>query len=236
MKKESAFQKIEKKVIEEENKIGHEIKKDEKAAARFIKSHTFKIILLIVVFGVLLGALIYLTAIQDRVYIEKSEISAPVISLSPASSGILEKVLVKEGDIIPANTVVAQVSGSQIRSEIGGLVINVLDTPGQIVSQLTPVVQMIDPNKLEVVGKIEEDKGLKDIRNGQNVIFTVDAFGSKQYKGTVDSVSPTSVQSDIVFSISDKRQEKEFDVSVKFDTTAYPELKNGMSAKMWVYK
>ncbi len=236
MKKESAFQKIEKKVIEEEKKIGHEIRKDEKAAAHFIQSHTFKIIILTVVFGVLLGGLIYLTAIQDRVYIEKSEISAPIISLSPASSGILEKVFVKEGDIIPANTVVAQVSGSQIRSEIGGLVIKVQDTPGQIVSQQTPIVQMIDQNKLRVVGHLAEDKGLKDIHNGQHVVFTVDAFGSEKFNGTVESISPASRDSAILFSISDKRPEKEFDVKIKYDNSVYSQFKNGMSAKMWVYK
>jgi hypothetical protein len=44
------------------------------------------------------------------------------------------------------------------------------------------------------------------------------------------------IQSDIVFSISDKREEKEFEVKATFDADAYPELKNGMSAKMWVYK
>jgi hypothetical protein len=39
-----------------------------------------------------------------------------------------------------------------------------------------------------------------------------------------------------VFSISDKREEREFEVRAIYDTNAYPELKNGMSAKMWIYK
>jgi multidrug resistance efflux pump len=83
---------------------------------------------------------------------------------------------------------------------------------------------------------VQEDKGLSQIKVGQSAIFTVDAFGSKEYSGIVDEISPTSNQGDIVFNISGTRQEQDFDVKVRFDTTQYPELKNGMSAKLWIYK
>jgi multidrug resistance efflux pump len=95
---------------------------------------------------------------------------------------------------------------------------------------------MIEPKELRIVGHIAEDKGLADIKLGQKVVFTVDAFGSKEYSGVVSSISPTSRNSDIVFSISDKRQEQEFDVKVSYDVKSAPELKNGMSARMWIYK
>jgi hypothetical protein len=67
-------------------------------------------------------------------------------------------------------------------------------------------------------------------------MFTVDAFPGKQYTGTIVSVANTPKTSDIVFSISDKREEKEFEIKAIFDLKSYPELKNGMSAKMWIYK
>jgi len=95
---------------------------------------------------------------------------------------------------------------------------------------------MVDPHEYRLIGHIDEDKGLSDIKVGQDVIFTADAFGSKEYSGTVESINPSARQSDIVFSISDKREERQFDIYVKFDVTKYPELKNGMSARMWVYK
>jgi hypothetical protein len=95
---------------------------------------------------------------------------------------------------------------------------------------------MIDPDQLRVIGHIDEDKGLADIRVGQRVTFTADAFGSKEYDGVVESIAPSARQQDIVFSISDKRQVSQFDITVKFDVEKYPELKNGMSAKMKVYK
>jgi len=66
--------------------------------------------------------------------------------------------------------------------------------------------------------------------------FTVDAFGSRKFQGIVDEISPTARQEDIVFNISDKRQTNQFDVKIRFDVSAYPEIKNGMSAKVWIYQ
>lgn len=236
MVNKSAFNKLERDIEKEESKLGKEFKKEEKGIEWFMKSHTFKLILLVAVFVVLISAVVYLTVAHGRVYVEKSELSAAVIPLSSPSGGIIEKVFVKEGDFVAPNTVVAQVSGTQIKTKIGGLVVGVDNSPGKLVTAMSPVVEMIDPQELRVVGHVEEDKGLSDIRAGQEVEFTVDAFGSKKYEGIVESVSPRSRESAVVFSISDKRGEKEFDVKVKFNVYAYPELKDGMSAKMWIYK
>jgi multidrug resistance efflux pump len=186
------------------------------------------------------GGMLYVYTLQTRVYIEKSEVSAPVIvlttNLSAQSPGTLERVYVRPGDRIHRNNVVARVSGRDIRAKVDGIVIDTKDTIGQLVSSQDAIVEMIDPREFRVVGHIDEDKGLSDIRVGQRVVFTVDAFGSREYPGTVDSVSPSARQGDIVFSISDKRQIREYDVKAAFDQNAYPEIKNGMSAKMWVYK
>ncbi len=46
----------------------------------------------------------------------------------------------------------------------------------------------------------------------------------------MDEVSPEAQAGDVVFQISDQREEQIFDVKVRFDPTAYPELKDGMSA------
>ena len=64
----------------------------------------------------------------------------------------------------------------------------------------------------------------------------MDAFGSREFEATVDEIAPAARSSDVVFSISDQREEREFDIIAAFDVKAYPELKDGMSAKMWIYK
>ncbi len=189
----------------------------------------------LVVIGAVAG-LIYLGITGNRVYIEKSQISAPRIDLAPQNPGTLQEIYVKEGDIVQANTPVARVGDELIKARVGGLIINVNNNIGKLFNPGEAIVSMIDPTELRVVGSIEEDKGLKDIRVGQRVLFSVDAFGNNVYFGTVDEISQTSNEQDIVFNISDKRALKEFDVRVRFNSDQYPELKNGMSAKMWIYK
>lgn len=181
------------------------------------------------------GGIIYYQVINKRVYVDISTIQAPEIDLAPSQAGILEDVYVNEGDQVNADQTVARVGNQLIQAKVAGTVITVPNTVGAQVNAGTPVVTMIDPAQLRVVGEVSEDKGLSRIKVGDPVTFTVDAFGSKQFSGVVDEIAPTSQQTQIIFNISDQRQEQQFDVKVRFDTTAYPQLKNGMSAKMWIY-
>jgi len=182
------------------------------------------------------GGFLWWHDFQGKIYIEKAEISAPVISLSPTTAGQIDKFYVQEGDEVSQGQKLAKVGDETITAKVPGTVIWLQDTPGQFVSPQQPVVKMVNPREFRVVGRIQEDKGLADIKVGQKVVFTVDAFPGKQYNGVVDSIGASARTSDIMFSISDKREEREFDVTAIFDTRAYSELKNGMSAKMWVYK
>ena len=182
------------------------------------------------------GGLIYSQLYANRVSIDSSMITAPQIDLSAAHAGTLEEIYVQVGDTVNANATVARVGNELINTKVAGIVIATSQQIGNEVAPGTPVVSMIDPSTLRVVGKVDEDKGLKNIAVGDPVTFTVDAFGSKQYSGVIDEVSPTSEQSGIVFNISDKRATQQFAVKARFDTTLYPELKNGMSARMWVFQ
>lgn len=171
----------------------------------------------------------------QSVYVDTSSIVAPEIALSPSQSGVLQEVFVQEGDQIDANAAVARVGNQIIKSKVAGIVVSVPETIGAQIAPNQAVVTMIDPTQLRVVGQVDENKGLDRIRVGDPVKFTVDAFGSKQYSAVIDEVSPASKESSVVFTISDQREEKQFDVKARFDITAYPELKNGMSARMWIY-
>lgn len=191
---------------------------------------------IVIVIGGGIASFAYIASSSKTVYIENSKIEAPVVDLSPTADGTLNAVYVSAGDVVPANTVVATVGTELIKTTSGGLVLTANNNIGKTVSKTDVVVEMIDPNALRVVGQVQEDKGLVDIQPGQRAVFTVDAFGGKQFDGIVDEVAPTSESGDVVFSVSDKRAEQNFDVKVRFDTAAHPELKNGMSAKLSVYK
>jgi multidrug resistance efflux pump len=227
--------KEEQKIEQELKKVESEIKKDEKKirGLRLSMRAILVIVLLILALGGGIGA--YLIVTNQSVYIEKSTIEAPGIDLAPTTSGTLLNMYVKAGDSVTANEVVARIGNELVQTKIAGIVTKADATIGQQYNAGQTVVAMIDPTALRVVGQIDENKGLNRLAIGQYAVFTADAFGSEKFTGVVDEISPEAQSSDVVFQISDKRQEQIFDVKVRFDTTQYPELKNGMSAKLWVY-
>ena len=182
-----------------------------------------------------LSIFLYWSSISTYVAIDSSQISAPIINISPESEGILAEVYVKVGEVVSVGQPLAQVGSEILSAKIAGTIISVNNTPGQVFMAGSPVVSMIDSTQLRVVGKIDEDKGLSQIKVGDSATFTVDAFGGEQFTGIVDEISPTANQSSVVFSISDKREIKQFDVKVRYDISLHPEFKNGMSAKLRIY-
>ena len=195
--------------------------------------------LILAILAVIIGGLVgffYWKTVKNQIYIEKGEIYAPTIELSATTGGILKNVFVKEGENVAANTAVARVGDEIIKTLTSGLVIKTENSIGENFPAGSPIVTIINPEDLHMEGTIEEDKGLSDIKVGQKVVFTADAFGSKTYQGIVYEVSPSSKEKGLSFSISDKRAVNDFVVKINFDQKKYPELKNGMSTKIWVYK
>jgi multidrug resistance efflux pump len=211
-------------------------KKQDNIIKKFSEHPLFVEILVILFLIILTVGFLVWTNIHSRIYIEKAYVTAPIITISTPTPGVLHKIYVTAGEAVGNHKAVALVGENKLYTDTGGKVISILDVPGQIVTAQDKLVEMIDPSKFRIIGQIDEDKGLSDIRIGQKVIFTVDAFGSKKYEGTVSEIAISARQQDIVFSISDKRQIMQYDISVKYNVDKYPELLNGMSAKMWIYK
>jgi multidrug resistance efflux pump len=184
---------------------------------------------------VICGGFLYWQTSSTRVSIDTSLISAPLINLSPTAPGQLKETYVNEGDMVAANTAVAKVGDEIIKTQVAGEIVGVQKDTGKNFNPGEAVVTMIDPGELRIIGTIDENKGLSKIHVGQLANFTVDAFGSKVYSGVVDEVSPTAHATDVVFNISDSRPTQQFDIKVRFDQTEYPELKNGMSAKLTIF-
>lgn len=191
---------------------------------------------LIIAGAVLGGAYFYISS--KTVYIDQAVVSAPLINLSPVNSGTLQEVFVKPGDLVAENQPVALVGSEIVKAQTAGEIVSVNQNIGEFENALTGqavVATMIDPADLRIVGHLEENKGLADVKVGDPAKFTVDAFDAEDFYGTVDEVSPTSRQSSVVFNISDERPTNEFDIKVRFDPNRYPLLKNGMSARIWIY-
>lgn len=186
-------------------------------------------VLVVVTFGY------YIYSVNQSIYSDKAEIYAPLIVLSSSQPALLQKITVNEGERVSTNQIVAQLDGGEfIRAKVDGVVIKINDEVGKMFSPGTPIVTMVNPDDLRLIVHVAENKGLSLIKPGQKVDFTVDAYGSENFQGAVEDVSQSSDQSSVVFSISDKRDEKYFSIKVKYNN--YPKLLNGMSAKAWIYK
>jgi len=170
-----------------------------------------------------------------RVYISNSLIQAPLITISPTQSGNVQEIDVKEGQTVDAGDTLAIVGSEIIRADTDGLVISASDLTGSMVGPQTQLIQMIRPVNIRVAGTIDENKGLNQLKIGQVVSFTVDALPGKTFWGYVDEISPSAVAPAFSFSTSTERSTQQFTVYARFDTSAYPAIKNGMSAKMIVY-
>jgi multidrug resistance efflux pump len=188
----------------------------------------------VVIFG-LLGLFLFWQVSSSTVFIENSNLEAPVINIAPSSPGVLNALYVKEGDVVGANTPIALVGSQTISTEDGGVVASAPVVLGSYFSPGQTVVSIVNVAEMKVVGQIEETKGLNRIKAGQRATFSVDAFPGKTYEGIVDNISAVSDDTGVVFNISDQRPIEKFDVNVRFNIADYPELKSGMSAKITVY-
>ncbi len=182
-----------------------------------------------------LGAFVVWQTGRGIVKIDDSTLEAPVINLSTTAPGTLNALYVKSGDVIQPDAQVALVGTTIISSKEGGIVASTPDALGGYYAPGMTIVSVVKTSGMKVVGQLEENKGLDKVAAGQRATFTVDAFPGRTYEGVVDEVSATSDETGIAFSISDKRPTKKFDISVRFDVSKYPELKNGMSAKIRVH-
>ncbi|HEY4526633.1 MAG TPA: HlyD family secretion protein [Candidatus Paceibacterota bacterium] len=225
----------EEEILAEEKEILAEIKAEERSISRLVQSVWFASAVVVVVILGVAGGAYYLMNASTRISIDKAEVSAPLIPLSPQNARELKNILVHEGDEVQADTVVAQVGNELIKTQTAGRIVLVNSNIGKLFNRGESVVQMVQSDQLRVEARVAEDKGLKDIVVGQRAVFTVDAYGSKEYEGIVDEVSPAPLEAGVAFNISDKRTTKEYVVKIRFDLTRYPELSYGMSARAWVY-
>ena len=200
----------------------------------FKKPWVQSISLIVIIFGLLVGFLLWESS-KDTVFIENSFVEAPIINLSPSAPGILNALYVKEGDKILADSQVALVGAQVLSTKTDGTVVSAPKVLGNYFAPGQTVVSVVNEKEMRVVGTVEETKGLKNIKVGQRATFTADTFSGKEYEGVVEQVSSVSDDTGVIFSISDTRPVKKFDVKVSFNVSLYPELKSGMSAKITVH-
>jgi len=166
--------------------------------------------------------------------IEKAQLIAPVSSINARAGGTLDKLYVQNGDIVSSNAPLALVGNELLKAEDGGMVISIREDEGGMVKPGETVAKLVQPSAFRIVARLEENKGLEDVRVGQPAFFTLDTYGGTKFYGVVDEIRPISNEGSIAFSISEKRETKIFDVFIRFDLAQIPEPRQGLSAKVWI--
>lgn len=194
-----------------------------------------KAIALFVICALLFAGTLFYFKKESRLFIENSLVDAQIIPIAPQTPGKLKDIFVIEGEKVNKGDALAEVGSEILRSYTDGIITTTSKQFGALVSAQNPPIQMINYYDMRISGTIDENKGLNQIKVGQVVSFTVDALPGKTFWGYVDEVSPAAKQTQLAFSISSERPTQQFLVFAKFNATAYPEIKTGMSSKMTVY-
>jgi multidrug resistance efflux pump len=206
-----------------------------KKFAKFNNPRVIRITIVIAVFIFVVGTMLFYYKTNNRISIENSLVTTPIIPLSSSIPGKLKSVMTIEGRRVKKGDTLAIVGTEIIRSYTDGIIIETNKQIGAYASPQTPIVKMIDTNESRISGTIDENKGLNQIKIGQVVSFTIDALPGKTFWGYIDEISQSAKQTQATFSISSERPTQQFEVFARFNNNANPEIKNGMSAKMTVY-
>lgn len=168
--------------------------------------------------------------------LENEMISAPQVTLPARAGGTLKAVYSSVGDQVQANRPIARVGNEVITSDVDGTIVTIRDDLGAAIAPGTAVAGLIDRGDLRAVGTVDEDKGLEDLHIGQRAEVKVDAFSGRSFAGFVEKISARPQQQAVTFSISDKDDPREYEVTVHLDGQPDPDLRQGMSGEISVRK
>lgn len=199
------------------------------------KPKVFRTILSILGIIIVLVGVLYFEKTRNRVFIDNSLVDAPITTIAPPANGTLTSINVYEGEKVNKGDAIGVVDGQTIHTDTDGIIIQANNQIGSSVNDQSTLVQLINLSTMRIAGTIDENKGLNDIHIGQVASFTVDALPGKTFWGYIDEISPSAKQTQLAFSISSERPTQQFIVYARFDANNYPDIKNGMSAKMTVF-
>jgi multidrug resistance efflux pump len=130
---------------------------------------------------------------------DDAQLNANIVNVSAPASGILTSLTVKQGDtvssgqslgiITPASSTSTSTSPASIplSSPISGTIVSVSAVQGQGVAPGLTILQITDLSTLNVMAYVDEN-ALSNIKVGQSVDITVDAYKGTSYTGHVQQI------------------------------------------------
>ena len=126
---------------------------------------------------------------QNYIITDNARITTTLIPVSSNIPGRLESLTAYTGQSVRYYDILGWIGrGDEVlRAPVDGIVVHVGARENQVVSPLEPIVVIADTNNLHIEANIEETDVLR-VQPGQSVTITIDALGSREFRGYVRSV------------------------------------------------
>ncbi len=195
--------------------IKNESKKPEIAEVTKKKSSKNKVIGVVILAAIVVGALAWGGNFwYTNTYFfttENASVSANMVTITPLVTGNVANWLVKEGDLVEKDQVLGRqdlktlissndlngkvlsqtadslISKAEIRTPISGKVVQSNCIQGETISPGMQVAVVADTNNLFIKANVEETDVFR-IKEGQKVSIKIDAYPGKVFTGYVDSI------------------------------------------------
>lgn len=179
---------------------------------------------------------------------DDAQVSGKMLSISSTANGELTSV-VNVGDKVAAGQTVATVAGIsatgaktsiKITTPIDGTVVQSNAVQGQTVAAGTPLAQVANMNHPTVTAYIDEGQ-LHNVKVGQDVDISVDAFSGSSYSGHVQQIVQATAGSFSLIPSTDNtsgnftKVSQRVPVIISLDGTSSNDLVPGLSATVTVH-
>jgi multidrug resistance efflux pump len=165
---------------------------------------TINIIVALLVVGLGIGAWYYTTNAMNFITTDDAKVQGDLSTISAPTNGKIIKWNIKEGEQVKKGDVIAEIAAANaaipgasgqapapqtisVTAPADGTVIQSKGMEDQFVAAGTPLAMTVPLDRLYVVANIEEGD-LKDVKEGQDVDITLDAFPNQVFRGKVQQI------------------------------------------------
>jgi len=135
------------------------------------------------------GITLHVSRRTPHVTTGNARVTADLITLRATSPGLLERFTLYEGREVREGEILGWVeNGESFRSPVNGVVVDTNVTVGQHVLPMEALATIADTSNIHIQANIYETE-IQNVRLGQPVTVTIDAFGNRRFNGYVSSIS-----------------------------------------------
>jgi len=118
-----------------------------------------------------------------------ARVTADLITLRATSPGFLERFVLYEGREVREGEILGWIeNGESFRSPVNGTVVDTNVTIGQHILPMEALATIADMSNIHIQANIYETE-IQNVRLGQPVTVTIDAFGNRRFNGYVSNIS-----------------------------------------------